>query len=342
LLRKATLSSTFVTSLCFPDYAPEYGMSDLSGDWVAFLGREHETPVISVTNWRTGDVNEYDQAKFRPDFSPVIPEGEPIRVQGIKLFPPHVLVIAGPVIAFFSIPSFERVKHLCGDAPRLKAAQIHRFDMRPHTLMGDFVGFAQNAAIASESPATCPITLLTSRARITLFPAKSDGEEQEVLYTLPPTISRIRSWTYRTSKPVVIGPSGTRGVWIQRPTGVAPRLIAWTAVREDEEEGIEEPCQDEAQEKEVVPSEPGQIIREENATEEAERLETRGRRRRHWPPSGEPEVMQGWTELPCGRARKVDMYPVKIDDVKRIAFDEGTGRICLGMRNGEVHVLDFA
>lgn len=48
-------------------------MSDLNGDSVAFLGREHETPVISITKWRTGDVDEYDQAKFRPDFSPVIP-----------------------------------------------------------------------------------------------------------------------------------------------------------------------------------------------------------------------------------------------------------------------------
>jgi hypothetical protein len=61
-------------------------MSDLNGDCVAFLGREHETPIISINRWRTEDVDEggqakshlgheeeYDQAKFRPDFSPVIP-----------------------------------------------------------------------------------------------------------------------------------------------------------------------------------------------------------------------------------------------------------------------------
>lgn len=48
-------------------------MSDLNGDCVAFLGREHETPVISITNWHSGGDAEYEQAKFRPDFSPVIP-----------------------------------------------------------------------------------------------------------------------------------------------------------------------------------------------------------------------------------------------------------------------------
>jgi hypothetical protein len=73
LAHKEPLFSSFATLLCFPDYAPEYGMSDLNGDYVAFLGREHETPVISVTNWRTGCEGEYYQAKFRPDFSSTIP-----------------------------------------------------------------------------------------------------------------------------------------------------------------------------------------------------------------------------------------------------------------------------
>lgn len=85
LLRNDRLESDFITSLCFPDYAPEYGMSDLNGDCVAFLGREHETPIISInkwcidveecgkTKWRLENEEEFDQAKFRPDFSPVIP-----------------------------------------------------------------------------------------------------------------------------------------------------------------------------------------------------------------------------------------------------------------------------
>jgi hypothetical protein len=353
LSRGAELTSCFVTSLCFPDYAPEYGMSDLNGDCVAFLGREHETPVISVTNWRGGDDGgEYEQAKFRPDFSPVIPvraelplhvcppltlrrqESEPLRVQGIKLVPPHVLVVAGPVVALFQIPAFERVKHLCGEALRLQARQIHRFDARAHILMGDFVGIAQNPPLASPSSfPPQPITILTSRARITLQPdAKEDGYG-EALYALPPTVSRLRAWTHRATKPVVVGSSGTRGVWIQRPTGIKPRLIAWTAAR-DGDTDVEHEEQ-----------EPAPKLREEHADmHEVTQAEIVTAETGRWPRSGTgvDGVTQGWNGLPRGRARKVELYPVKVEDVKRIAFDEGTGRTCLGMRNGEVHVLDFA
>ncbi|KIJ54058.1 hypothetical protein M422DRAFT_25032 [Sphaerobolus stellatus SS14] len=338
LLRKAELASTFVTLLCFPDYAPEYGMSDLSGDWVAFLGREHETPVISVTNWRTGNANEYDQAKFRPDFSPLIPEGEPLRVQGIKLMPPYVIVVAGPVVALFPIPSFDRVKHLCGDAPRLPAQQIHRFDSRVYTLNGEFLSFAQNPAIIpSGNSELQPITFLTTRARITLFP--STKPKNNVSYILPPTVSRVRMFTHRTSKPAVIGPSGTRGIWIQRALGCAPRLIAWTAARDDfKGDDNADDDSDEQQEQRQTEAEnagsgttevviANELVLNAGAVAAAKRSSS---------------DVRAWDNLPCGRARKVDMHPVKVEDVKRVAFDEGTGRICLGMRGGEVHVLDFA
>ncbi|KAF8588615.1 hypothetical protein K439DRAFT_1658430 [Ramaria rubella] len=341
LSRRAEITSTFITSLCFPDYAPEYGMSDLNGDYVAFLGREHETPVISITNWRTGDADEYEQAKFRPDFSPVISETDPLRVQGITLVPPYVLVVAGPVIALFPIPSFERVKHLCGDAPRLPAQQIHRFDTRAYTLMGEYVGVAQNPALTltpqslvAASPQ--PITLLTSRSRITLTPATEPGKE--ALYVLPPTVSRLRAWTHRTSKPAAVGPSGTRGVWIQRPTGIRHRLIAWTAARHTFEEEEQEDKNTE------TTAEALNRIEQIEAAAAGPEAESTVMESVRWPRNGADGgmVLQGWNSLPHGRARKVDLYPVKVEDVKRVAFDEGTGRTCLGMRNGEVHVLDFA
>jgi hypothetical protein len=263
-------------------------------------------------------------------------------VQGIKLVPPYVFVVAGPVIALFPIPPFERVKHLCGDAPRLRARQIHRFDPRAYTLMGEFVGVAQNPALAPNSLSASPpqpITLLTSRTRITLSPEKSFHDEgKEVSYVLPPIVSRLRAWTHRTSKPAVVGPSGTRGVWIQRPTGAKARLIAWTAARDmvpsDERE--------QGKETSVLPRE--DTAQTEQAEEAGSETDVVAAEVGRWPGNGAAveSVMQGWNGLPRGRARKVDLYPVKVEDVKRVAFDEGTGRTCLGMRNGEVHVLDFA
>ena len=268
-----------------------------------------------------------------------------MRVQGIKLVPPHVLVIAGPVVVLFQIPPFERVKQLCDDAPRLRAHQIHRFEVHPHTLMGEFVGVAQNAALAPASFSASspqPITLLTSRTRITLYPENAGNKEgKEISYVLPPTVSRLRAWTHRTSKPAIVGPSGTRGVWIQRPTGAKARLVAWTAAKDpdpfDEREQGKEGCalgkHDVAQTEETD----GAV---EVSSEAGAAAVDSGR----WPShgAGVDTIMQGWNDLPRGRARKVDLYPVRIEDVKRVAFDEGTGRTCLGMRNGEVHVLDFA
>ncbi|KAF8510012.1 hypothetical protein BU17DRAFT_70251 [Hysterangium stoloniferum] len=311
LSHEGQLLSSFVTLLCFPDYATEYGMSDLSGDYVAFLGREHETPVISVTNWRTESENENSQAKFRPDFSVIIPEAESLRVQGIKLVPPYVAVVAGPVIALFLIPPFERVKHLCGDAPRLRATYIHRFDSRAYALMGEFIGFSQNAAVVRDTVTPQSITLLMSRARVAVVPTSLDVKtESEITYIMPPTVSRLRQWAYWTSKPAIIGP---------------------TARDKDPEE--ERDVQPEAHE--------GQASTSEHTTRDSRAAEVSVTT--HWPRDGVPDetVMQGWNALPRGRARKVDMYPVKVEEVKRIAFDEGTGRTCLGMRNGEVHVLDF-
>lgn len=247
-------------------------------------------------------------------------------------------------MALFSIPPFERVKHLCSDAPRLRAHQIYRFDARAHTLMGEFVGVAQSPAIAPcihFPPPPQPITLLTSRTRITLHPA-TKCEGKDVSYVLPPTVSRLRAWTHRTSKPAVVGPSGTRGVWIQRPTGVKARLIAWTAARytapSDESEQEKEGCalkhQDAPQTEEDA----------DGAIEAGLESDVTAAEAGRWPIQGAvvEAIMQGWNGLPRGVARKVDIYPVKVEDVKKVAFDEGTGRTCLGMRNGEVHVLDFA
>jgi len=254
-------------------------------------------------------------------------------VQGIKLVPPHVLVVAGPVVALFPIPAFERVKHLCGEAPRLPARQIHRFDARAHMLMGDFIGVAQNPAVASSlstSAASPPVTILTSRARIVLQPdTMIDGSDSEA-YLLPPMVSRLRSWTHRAAKPIVVGPGGTRGVWIQRPTGIRPRLIAWTAARGADADGENE-------------HEPDQPMKNQDDQSEAD-TEGVTPETGMWPRSGAgvDAVTQGWNSLPHGCARKVDLHPVRVEDVKRIAFDDGTGRTCLGMRNGEVHVLDFA
>lgn len=268
-------------------------------------------------------------------------------MQGIKLVPPHVLVVAGPVIALFPIPPFECVKHLCGDAPRLRAHQIHRFDARAHTLIGEFVGVAQNSALAPTPLSTSsqqPITLLTSRTRITLSPAnRSHSEGKNVSYVLPPTVSRLRAWTHRTSKPAVVGPSGTRGVWIQRPTGVKPRLIAWTAARDPVVSDGQE--QEDQEGSAVTPNDNTQTEEASGTTETSSEVDMAGGEEfGQWPRNGAAveTVMQGWNDLPRGRARKVDLYPVRIEDVKRVAFDEGTGRTCLGMRNGEVHVLDFA
>lgn len=267
-------------------------------------------------------------------------DDEPLRVQGIKLMPPYVVVVAGPVIAIFDIPPFERVKHLCGDAPRLRARQLHRFDSRAHTLMGEFVGFAQNPPVVSDSTQMQPISLLTARARITLVSAKpEEDKDKDTIFNLPPAVSRMRAWTHRTAKPAVIGPSGSRGAWIQRPSGCAPRLIAWTAAKDD----IREEIFDLGEEGSVKGN--SDTIREPAAAGSTENQEnTTARPVSRWHlrhPSNDLAIIQGWNDLPCGHARKVDMYPIKVEDVKRYAFDEGTGRICLGMRNGEVYVLDF-
>ena len=203
-------------------------------------------------------------------------------------------------------------------------------------LMGDLISVAQNPAVASSlsaSAASPPITILTSGARIVLQPdTMKDGSDSST-YLLPPMVSRLRVWTHRAAKPIVVGSSGTRGVWIQRPAGIRSRLVAWTAARGDnssvngnneENDSEQAPMRQDGQpeaEAESVTPELGM-----------------------WPRSGAgmDAVMQGWNSLPRGCARKVDLHPVRVEDVKRIAFDDGTGRTCLGMRNGEVHVLDFA
>jgi hypothetical protein len=201
--------------------------------------------------------------------------------------------------------------------------------------MGDFIGFSQNPAVVHNTVTPQLIMLLMSRARVTLLPTNFDvTNESEITYIMPPTVSRLRAWTHRTAKPSIIGPSGTRGVWIQRPNNVRPRLIAWTAARDTDPEEDNDVQPEQAQE--------GQTSTSEHTTRDSRAVAIPVAT--NWPRDGAPDetVMQGWNALPRGRARKVDMYPVRVEDVKRIAFDEGTGRTCLAMRNGEVHVLDFA
>jgi hypothetical protein len=129
-------------------------------------------------------------------------------------------------------------------------------------------------------------------------------------------------------------------VWIQRPTGVKARLIAWTAARHtapsDESEQEKKGCGHKHHASQTEEPDATVLFETDVAIQAAES----GR----WPIHGTivETIMQGWNGLPRGRARKVDLYPVRVEDVKKVAFDEGTGRTCLGMRNGEVHVLDFA
>ncbi|GJJ13477.1 hypothetical protein Clacol_007731 [Clathrus columnatus] len=334
LSRRAQLTSTFMTQLCFPDYAPEYGMSDLSGDWIAFLGREHDTPIISITNWRTGKDNEFDQARFRPDFSSVTAPPEQIRVQGIKLICPYVMVVASSIIAVFLIPASERVKDLCGDAPRLKPLQIYRFNTRAPVLLGEFVGFCQSSPIFSPSSTLGPISFLTSRAKVTLVPFIKAEEQNPGPFVMPPSVTRLRAWTHRASKPTILGPSGTRGIWLQRIAGFRSRVIAWTTAR-DETDDLNNPPNVEGEGRDA------DTVESEHETRQSATVAPLTMTWSHNDAPDESFTLR-WNELPCGKARKVDMYPVKVDTVKSIAFDEGTGRTCLGMSNGEIQVLDFA
>lgn len=332
LSRRAELKSTFLTQLSFPDYAPEYGMSDLCGDWIAFLGREHDTPIVSITNWQTMNDNEFDQARFRPDFSSVTTGSEQVRVQGIKLLHPYVVVVAGSIIAVFNIPATERVKNLCGDAPRLKPIQIYRFNTSAQVLLGDYLGFCQSSPIPSLSTTPAPVSFFTSRAKVTLLPATKSEEQDIGPFIMPPYVTRLRAWAHRAAKPVILGPTGTRAIWLQRIAGTRTRLIAWTTAR-DTKDDASNPTSVEGENRDS-----DSVVSEHETRHSA----TVAPITTSWPRNDAPDesFTSGWNELPCGKARKVD--PIKVESVKTMAFDEGTGRICLGTSAGEVQVLDFA
>lgn len=257
-----------------------------------------------------------------------------MRVQGIKLLHPYVIVVAGSIIAVFITPVIERVKSLCGDAPRLKPIQIYRFNTSAQVLLGDYLGFCQSSPVPSISTTPAPVSFFTSRAKVTLLPLIKSEEQDTGPFTMPPYVTRLRAWAHRAAKPVILGPTGTRAIWLQRIAGVQTRLIAWTTARDTKDDASSPPnVEGENRDADSVEAE-----HETRHSAAVAPITT------SWPRNDSPDesFTLGWNELPCGKARKVNMYPIKPETVKTMAFDEGTGRTCLGTSAGEVQVLDFA
>lgn len=246
-----------------------------------------------------------------------------------------MVIVAGSVIAVFIIPTPERVKHLCGDALNLEPVQIYRFNTSAQMLLGEYVGFCQLSPVFSPATALEPLSFFTSRAKVTLLPSIKSEDQVSGPFIMPPCVTRLRASAHRVAKPMIMGPSGTRAVWVQRIAGFRSRLIAWTTAR-DSTYDITNHAN--------VGGEGRDTDAEEAGEHETRHSAATAPITMTWPRNDVPDESStlGWNELPCGKARKVDMYPIRAEAIKGVAFDEGTGRTCLGMSNGEIQVLDFA